>query len=292
MAVCLGATAAEAQRGLTIATGGAFTSLNPHDHNLGPNNLIATYIFGTLVRFDPKSQTKGDLAVSWTPISPTVWEFKLRDGVSFSDGSAFTAEDVVFSFARIPTVLNSPSSFNFAVKPIIRSEIIDAHTLRFYTAQPYPLQPYNMAAARIVSRKAAEGAGTADYNALRVAVGTGPYRATEAVVGDHVTFRRNDGWWDVRPIWDVVNYRLIANNAARDAALQSGDVDVIDQVPTRDVAALRQNPNLSIVASPGQRLIYLFVDTQRVAALRRPQTITLLRTRSAKALEPTSTRCE
>jgi peptide/nickel transport system substrate-binding protein len=60
-----------------------------------------------------------------------------------------------------------------------------------------------------------------------------------------------------------VNYRLIANDASRNAALQSGDIDVMDQVPTRDVADLRKNPKLSIIAAPGQRLIYLNVDSQR-----------------------------
>ena len=184
-------------------------------------------------------------------------------GVTFTDGSPFTADDVVFTFGRIPTVLNSPSSFNFAVKPITRIEVVDAYTLRFHTADPQPLMPYNLTSARIVSRKHGEGASTADYNSLQAAIGTGPYRATEAVVGDHVIFRRNDAWWDSKPVWDVVNYRLIANNASRDAALQSGDVDVIDQVPTRDVPELRKNPKLSIMSAPGQRLIYLFVDTQR-----------------------------
>ena len=260
---CLGATPAVAQKTLTVGAGGAFTSLDPHYHNLGPNNIIATYIFGALVRFDPKFQPEPDLAVSWHPVDPTTWEFKLREGITFTDGSPFTADDVVFSFGRIPTVLNSPSSFNFAVKPINRTEVIDAHTVRFHTADPQPLMPYNLTSARIVSRKNAEGASTADYNTLKATVGTGPYRATEAVVGDHVVFRRNDGWWDGKPAWDVVNYRLIANNASRDAALQSGDVDVIDQVPTRDVTELRKNPKLSITAAAGQRLIYLFVDTQR-----------------------------
>jgi peptide/nickel transport system substrate-binding protein len=125
------------------------------------------------------------------------------------------------------------------------------------------LLPYNLTGVRIVSRKIGEGAATADYNSLKAAVGTGPYRATEFVVGDHAVLRRNPGWWDKSPVWDTVNYRAIANNASRDAALESGDVDIIDQVPTRDVAQLRKNAKLSVVAVPGQRLIYLSVDTQR-----------------------------
>jgi peptide/nickel transport system substrate-binding protein len=116
---------------------------------------------------------------------------------------------------------------------------------------------------RIVSRKHGEGAETGDYNTLKAAIGTGPYRATEAVVGDHIVFRRNESYWGDKPYWDVVNWKLIANDASRDAALQSGDVDIIDQVPTRDVPELKKNPKLTITSAPGQRLIYLFVDAMR-----------------------------
>jgi peptide/nickel transport system substrate-binding protein len=248
---------------LNVAVGGAFTSMDPHYHNLGPNNVLTSYVFSGLVRPDPKFNPEPDLAVSWMAVSPTEWDFKLRENVTFTDGAPFTADDVVFSFGRIPTVLNSPSSFMFAVKPINRIDVIDAHTLRFHTAEPQPLLPYNLASVRIVSRKHGQGAETADYNSLKAAIGTGPYRVTAFTVGDHAVLQRNPGWWDKAPLWETVNYRAIANNAARDAAVQSGDVDVIDQVPTRDVAQLRSNPKLSIMSAPGQRLIYVFVDTQR-----------------------------
>ncbi len=262
VSLCL-ASPALAQKTLTVATGGAFTSIDPHYHNLGPNNIVSYHIFSGLTRFTPNYEPEPDLAVSWKPIDPLTWEFKLREGVTFSDGTPLTADDVVFTFQRIPTVLNSPSSFNFAVKPIVKIDVVDPHTLRFHTAEPQPLMPYNLASPRIISRKYGEGASTADYNSLKAAIGTGPYRATEAAVGDHIVFRRNESWWDKKPLWDVVTWKLIANNAARDAALQSGDVDAIDQVPTRDVADLKKNPKLTILSAPGQRLIYLHVDSQR-----------------------------
>jgi peptide/nickel transport system substrate-binding protein len=255
--------AAAQDRTLTIAVGGAFTSMDPHYHNLNPNNVLTSYVFDSLVQFNPHYQPEPGLAVSWKAIEPTVWEVKLREGVRFHDGSPFTADDVVFTFARIPQVLNSPSSFNFAVKPVTQIEVVDAHTLRLHTAQPVPLMAFNLANVKIVSRKYGEGASTGDYNTGKAAIGTGPYRVVSFVVGDHAVFRRNDDWWGPKPVWTTVNYRLIANNASRNAALQSGDVDVIDQVPTRDVAALKQNPKVTIVASPGQRLIYIAIDDSR-----------------------------
>ncbi len=115
LCLCVGSVPALAQKTLNVAVGGAFTSMDPHYHNLGPNNSMTDYVFEPLVRSDPLFKPSPGLAVSWTAIDPTTWEFKLRPGVTFSDGTPFTAADVVFSFDRIPKILNSPSSFNFAV---------------------------------------------------------------------------------------------------------------------------------------------------------------------------------
>jgi len=263
LALCLLGRPAAAERVLTVATGGAFTSLDPHYHRLTPNNLIADHLFDTLVAMDGNFQPQPGLALSWEPKGDLLWEVKLRPGVVFHDGSPFTADDVAFTFGRVPQVLNSPASFNDAVKPIARIEVVDPLTLRLHTAEPVPLMPYNLASVRIVGRKHGEGAGTNDYNSGKAAVGTGPYKLESVLLGDKVVFRRNDAYWGPKPAWDVVNYRLIANNASRTAALQAGDVDIIDQVATRDVATLRADPKLSVVSAPGQRLIYLYTDSGR-----------------------------
>lgn len=256
-------TPAAAQKTLTIAVGGAFTSMDPHYHNLNPNNVLTSYVFDPLLRFDPNFVPQASLAASWTAIGETAWELKLRPGVTFHDGTPFTADDVAFTFARIPQVLNSPSSFTFATKPFTKIEVIDALTIRLHTAEAQPLTPYNLSNIRIVSRKHGEGASTGDYNTGKAAIGTGPYKVTSFAVGNSAVFQRNDAWWDKKPAWNTVNYKLIANNASRNAALQSGDVDVIDQVPTRDVEDLKKNPKVTVFAAPGQRLIYLAPDVSR-----------------------------
>jgi peptide/nickel transport system substrate-binding protein len=251
------------QHNLTITVGGAFTSMDPQYQNFGPNNGLTSYVFEPLIRFDPKFQPEPALAVSWKAIDERTWEVKLRQGVTFHDGAPFTAEDVVFSFARIPTLLNSPSSFIFAVKPIVRTEIVDPFTLRLYTAAPVPLMPYNLTAVAIVSKQHSEGMNSASFNNLTSAIGTGPYRVTAFSVGERAVFQRNDAWWATKPYWTTVNYRLVSDDAARIATLRSGDTDIIDQVPTRDVASLKSNPKIDIIAIPGQRLIYLAPDASR-----------------------------
>ncbi|MBM3557012.1 MAG: ABC transporter substrate-binding protein, partial [Alphaproteobacteria bacterium] len=95
---------------LTIGLGSEPSSLDPHFHNLGPNNAIARHVFGALVDQDDKQRLVPGLAVSWTAVDDFTWEFKLRPNVQFHDGSRFTAEDVVFTIKRAPDVPRSPSS--------------------------------------------------------------------------------------------------------------------------------------------------------------------------------------
>jgi len=261
------AAPAIAQTTLRVAVGGAFTSFDPHYHNVNPNNVMTEYVFDRLVRFDPNFQPQPALAVSWRADGDKIWEFKLRPGVKFHDGTPFTADDVVFTFGRIPLVLNSPSSFNFAVKPVERIVVVDPLTIQFHTAAPVPLLPYNLASVRIVSRKHGEGASTATYNSLQAAIGTGPYRVTAFTMGEHAVFERNEDWWDKKPAWSKVDYRSITNDASREAALQSGEIDIIDQVPTRDVAELGKNAKVKIISAAGQRLIYLAPDATRPETL-------------------------
>jgi peptide/nickel transport system substrate-binding protein len=248
---------------LTVAVGGAFNSMDPQYFNFGPNNALTSYVFEPLMRFDRKFQPEPALAISWKAVDEKTWEVKLRQGVTFHDGTPFTADDVVFSFARIPTLLLSPGSFNYAVKPIIQTEVVDPYTLRLHTAAPVPLMPYNLTNVAIISKKIGDGTSTASFNSLQSANGTGPYRITAFTVGEQATFQRNDSWWDKQPGWTTVIYRAVSDNASRIATLRAGDADIIDQVPTTDVAGLKTNPKVTVIAMPGQRLIYLAPDASR-----------------------------
>ena len=248
---------------LNVGTGGAFTSIDPHYHNLTPNNVVAYHLFNGLMTGGPSFNPEPALAVSWTAVGEKIWEFKLRPNVVFSDGSPFTADDVVFTFERVPQVINSPSSFTQAIKPVERLEVVDPLTIRMHTKNPEPLLPNLLMGVQMIGRKHGAGMVTADYNSGKAAVGTGPYVLDSVLLGDKIVFKRNEKFWGPKPYWDVVNYRLIANGASRTAALQAGDVDIIDQVSTRDVALLQKDPKLTILSPAGQRLIYLYVDTER-----------------------------
>ena len=169
---------------LSIALGADVTSIDPHFHNLTPNNNVGNHVFETLVGKDAKGRLVPLLAESWRTVDELTWEFKLRRGVKFHDGSDFTAADVVFSLDRVPTVPNSPSSFATYSKQITEKIVVDPHTLRLKTATPYPLMPNDMGTIMIVSSRAAKGASTEDFNSGKAAVGTGPFKFTRWQKGE------------------------------------------------------------------------------------------------------------
>ncbi len=230
MSLVLGASFAMA-KDLTLGLKGEPTSLDPHFHNVTSNNQMAIYVFDKLILQDERQKMQPGLAVSWKPVADTVWEFKLREGVKFHDGSPFTAEDVKYTIERIPTVPNSPSSFTFAVSAITEVEIVDPLTVRVHTEKPSPLMPRNFAAFTIVSKKAAEGKTTEDFNSGAAAIGTGPYKLAEWARGDKIVYERNDEYWGGKMPFERIIVRPITNDGTRVAALKSGDVDLINFVP-------------------------------------------------------------
>ena len=257
----LGAHAAD----LTIGLATDVTSLDPHYHNLTPNNNVAQHVYGQLVQRDEKEQLEPGLATQWKTVAPTTWEFTLRKGVKFHDGSDFTAADVVASMNRIPKVPNSPSPFTAYTKQITRIEVVDPHTVRFHTATPYPLMPSDLTQVTIIA-KAAEGASTDDFNSGKAANGTGPYKLVRFAKGDRVELARYDGWWGGKTSWERVTMRLLPQNAARVAALLAGDVTVIEAVPTADIAQLKQDKRLGLFRQVADRLIYIHLDSNRDAS--------------------------
>jgi peptide/nickel transport system substrate-binding protein len=247
---------------LTVGLASDVTALDPHYHNVTPNNNVAAHIFGFLVQRNEKSQLEPSLATEWKTVDPLTWEFKLRRGVKFHDGSEFTAADVVASIDRVPTVPNSPSPFTAYSKQIKEMVVVDPYTIRFKTATPYPLMPSDMTQIAIISKAAAK-ASTEDFNSGKAAIGTGPYKLVRYAKGDRIELQRNDAWWGGKTPWEKVTLRLLPQDASRVAALLSGDVQVIEGVPPADVGNLRRDKRVNVYRTVADRLIYLHVDSNR-----------------------------
>ena len=245
---------------LKIAVAADVTSIDPHFFNLFPNNNIAEHIFDKLVQMDADSRMIPGIATSWKPLDEKTWEFKLRKGAKFHDGSELTAEDVAFSINRVPTVPNSPGPFSAYTKAITSIEIVDPYTIRLKTAAPHPLMPNDMSTIYIVSKKIATGATTEDFNSGKVAIGSGRYKFVRYANGDRVELVRNDNYWGEKPGYEKVQFKIIKNEAARMAALLSGDVDAIEQPPTADLARLKKDPKFTLTSKISHRVIYFNFD--------------------------------
>ncbi len=251
-----------AAQNLRVGVSSAVTSIDPHYHNLAPNLSLSAQIFDRLVEMDENQRPIPGLAVSWKLVAPDTWEFKLRDA-TFQNGNAFTADDVVFTLDRVPKVPNSPSSFAVFTKPVVGTEVVDAHTIRMRTNGVFPLLPIYMASVAILNRKADEGMATEDFNSGKATFGTGPFRFVSYKPGDRVELERYDGYWGDKPVWQHVDYRFITNDGSRTAALLAGDVDLIDFVPTTDLTNLRKDPKVKLWEKLGLRLIFLGLDQSR-----------------------------
>ncbi len=254
-------TAAQAEE-LTIGLGSEVTSMDPHFHNLTPNNQVADHIFEPLILQNERQQLMPGLAVSWKPIDDLTWEFKLREGVTFHDGSPFTADDVLCTFERAPNVPNSPSSFATYTKGKTL-EKVDDYTVRIKTPEPYPLMANDVSTIFIVSDETGCGATTEDFNAGEATHGTGPFQFVEYVPGDRIVLERNDDYWGDKPTWSRVTLKPIKSDPSRVAALLAGDVDMINDVPTVDIEQLKANPDIQISQGVSNRVIYLHLDQFR-----------------------------
>ena len=247
---------------LIIGLGSEPSSIDPHYHNLGPNNQVARHIFDRLVHSDENQRLGPGLAVSWQAINDTTWQFELRRGVTFHDGTPFTADDVIFTFERAPKVEASPSSFALYTKGKTLKKI-DDYTLRIITEEPYPLMPNDVSTINIISKKIGMGAKTGDYNSGKAAIGTGPYKFSEWVPGDRLVIEKNSAYWGKKAQFDRVVFKPIKSDPTRVAALLAGDVDMIDNVPTADIPRLKQSPNVALSQGISNRVIYLHLDQFR-----------------------------
>jgi peptide/nickel transport system substrate-binding protein len=252
---------------MTIALKTEPSALDPHYHSLTPNYQLAYTVFEPLVKQDGDQVARPGLAESWQMISDLEWEFVLRKDVTFSDGSPFTAEDFLFSYQRIPKVPNSPTPLTLFTRNIANVEVLDPHKIRITTKKAYPLLPADLAYIPVMSSKAGagdapEGKTTTQLNSGEGLIGTGQYKFVSWSRGSEIIYERNDNYWGEKPLFDRVVYKPITNSAARVAALMSGGVDMVEDPPTDDVAALKSNDRFNIVEKPSSRVIFVALDQE------------------------------
>lgn len=245
---------------LRVGTQFKLMTLDPHFADLNENTSLLSHIYERLVYQDAHLDPKPGLAVSWKRLSQTQWEFKLRGGVRFHDGSAFTAEDVIYSIERVRDFLNPPSGgFRSYALPIKSVTAPDPLTVVIETKSDIPTLPLSLSSIFIMPHRAGGFVTTDALNSAAQPVGTGPYKFQNWQSGEILKLVSNDAYWGGKPAWSDVTFRVIESPAARVAALTTGDVDVADYIPARDVEGLEQG-GVKIESTSAARSNFLQFD--------------------------------
>jgi peptide/nickel transport system substrate-binding protein len=255
---CIAAPAAPLRIGLAAD----ITSLDPQRLAAQPNLVAARHMFESLVEVDARAHLVPGLALRWRAVDPLTWEFTLRPGVTFHDGTPLTIDDVIFSLHR-PLTLHSPGGFASYVSTIAKMRAVDARTLRIRTRAPYGALPEDLQSILILPRHVAEHASSADFDSGRALVGTGPFRFVRYARGDRLELARYDGYWGARPAWERVELRTLVTDPVRTAALVSGEVDAIEQVPSADYARLTKEGRFRFAHAVSWRTLLLHLDQYR-----------------------------
>jgi peptide/nickel transport system substrate-binding protein len=241
-----GRASATPVRRLTISFRSAMKRLDPA-FTISSDEYVATQaIYDNLTQLDASLNVLPGLAESWnSPDGGVTWAFKLRKGVHFHNGREMDAEDVVFSLTRILDKATA-SPGRLAVGPIADVSATDATTVTFKLVGPYADFPSIMSTtfARIVPR---EAVATLDQKP----VGTGPFRFVEWMPGQHVKLARNADYWAPRlPKIDEVALVTYPAQAAEQAALSSGETQMMWEIPPSLVASVRTLPSVTVTEIP------------------------------------------
>lgn len=253
-----------------IGNQGDALSMDPHSLNESLQLSVTGNVYEPLVGRDSKLQLAPALATSWRQTSPNVWRFELRPGVKFHDGTPFTADDVLFSFARAAGDGSDMKSYTNDIKEVRK---VGELVVEIETKAPFPILPDVISLVFIMSKSWSEAnqavrpvdrrkgiENTASFKAN----GTGPFRLRERQPNVKTTFQRNGTYWGaIEGNVQNVEYTPIGNDATRVAALLSGQVDVIEPVPLQDVARINGSGKAKVLQGPELRTIFLGMDQKR-----------------------------
>ncbi len=270
LAACALALPASA-KSFRFANQGDALSMDPHSLNESLQLNFTGNIYEPLVGRGKKLELVPALATEWKQTAPTVWRFNLRKGVSFHDGTPFSADDVIFSYERAK---GDGSDVKTYVQEIAEIRKVDSHTIDIVTKAPFPILPdvislwyimskkwceENRATQPVDRRKGIENAASFRAN------GTGPFRLRAREPSVRTTLVRNGNYWDkkIETNIDEAIFTPIGNASTRVAALLSGEIDMMEPVPVQDTPRINGNPNLKVLQGPELRTIFLGMDQAR-----------------------------
>lgn len=233
---------------LVIARLSDATKLDPHlGADIPSASIYQSKIYENLVKQDEKMEIKPELATEWKKLDELTWEFKLRQGVIFHDGTPFTAESVKKTMARLlDKKTGSPRANLFEMVEEVK--VIDDYTVQFKTKYPYiPLLP-TLAhyAGGIISPKAI------DEHREKLGqnpVGTGPFKFESWIPGQEIVFTKNDNYWGDKAKIDKVVFKIIPEDTTRIAMVETGEAQIAEPIPVSEMERIQASSTMSLYRS-------------------------------------------
>lgn len=255
-----GGEAEEVAQELIILTQSDVVSLDPHGSNDSPSSNVRTKIYDNLVYFDADMELQPGLATSWEPVDELTWEFTLREGVMFHDGTEFTADAVKANLERvIDPEMASQRAFLFTMLDEIT--VVDDYTVRISTEFPF---------APLLSHLAHDAAGIASPVALEEAgydevepIGTGPFRFVSWDPGNEVILERNNDYWGTAPNPERVVFRVVPEESTRFALLERGDAHVAEILQPASMARVEASPEMQLALFDTLSLNYIGFNAEK-----------------------------
>jgi len=236
----------QARRGEIIAgLSERMLTLDPANHYSISATSVLRHVYDPLLDVTNDDKFVPALAETWRPVNNTTWRFTLRKGVSFHDGTPFTADSVVFTLKRVRDNTKLIKSFVYQDLEDVRKD--DDHTVTVTTKRPFGSLPAHLTMLGMLP----PSAGAAEAAFFQKPVGTGPFRFVSWTHGDHVDLAANPRYWKAGlPRVETLKVRFIPELSTRVAALRAGEIHVIDRVWPDMVQTLKATPGVRVLDTP------------------------------------------
>lgn len=249
-------SAASEQQGakeIVYANATDISSMDPRNATGTQTASILNHVFSGLVTTDEKGQVVNDLAESYKNIDDKTWEFKLKDGVTFQDGSKLTSEDVKYT---LDTIRDTSKKYKLASDfSFMQVEVIDELNFRIITEEPFSGFLLRLNYVKIIPKAYVEKVGDEEFAAKPI--GSGPYKFVSWSKDEKVILEANDTYFGGKPAIDKITYKVIPEAASRIAALESGEADIIANVPTSQIERLSSLENVKVLSNPTTRVMFV-----------------------------------
>lgn len=250
-------TAAPKEQKAVIAVGGEAQTLDPHKTFSGNSFVVTNQIYESLLSRGTDGSLQPRLATEWKAVNETTWEFKLRQGVKFQDGTPFNAEAVKFSIERLKNP-DTKGPGAYIVTMIKEVKVIDANTVQMITDKPFAPLPAHLAhpVAAMVSPAGAKG------DLGKNPIGTGPFKFSNWKAGESVTLVANADYWGGKPKLETVVLRVIPEAGTQLVELKAGTVDLFSGVQPEKFNEIANDKELTATKFLGWGSFYLTYNTK------------------------------